>query len=344
MTKRLKILTIAGSIVMIGIIVIIFVRIGISISKSRRAPRTFSYAVGVVPLKLEAVKVKISFTGTAEGDPQVKVYPLASGKFWGNNVSEGDWVDSGSSVASINRDIVGMNYQLSPVLAPVSGVVKRLFFTDRGTTVTLDKPIAEIADPRNIKVIINAGELDLPKLKQGMSAIISSLVDPSRIIEGSVRSVTPYVDSDTLTGVIVVRAPNPATKINVGSSVNVSIILGESKMFMAPQEAILSKLDKTFVFINSNGIARQTIVTQGYIQDNFVEIRGGFKEGDLLVVQGAFKLSDGAKIQTGEKPGPETKPEKNDKMPEKGNAKNTQDKKGPFNQAPPRDVQERKTP
>lgn len=297
--KRIVII-IASAVVLILIFLMIY-HTAIKLSQSGKQSRSIVYAVGTTVLKKEQIQQVLTFSGSVEGDPQVKVYPQVSGKFWGNAVEEGSAVGKDSVLAYINRDVVGMNYQLAKVLAPVAGVVKKLYYADRGANVSLNQPVAEIANPANIKVILSTGESDLFKIKSGMPCLITASRDEAISLKGYVTSVTPFVDSDTLAGSVIVKARNPAGSLMIGASADVSIIIGKADMFMAPQEAILSKLDKTFVFLDDNGIARQTEVTQGYVQADQVEIRGGFKEGDILITQGAFKLSDGTKIRTGDR-------------------------------------------
>ena len=65
---------------------------------------------------------------------------------------------------------------------------------DRGATVTVDKPVAEISDPRNIKVIINVGQDDLKLIKAGMPAKIARYPVPQISFSGKVWSTTPFVD------------------------------------------------------------------------------------------------------------------------------------------------------
>ena len=84
----------------------------------------------------------------------------------------------------------------------------------------------------------------------------------------------------------------------VGATVNADIVTSAEPMFIVPQEAILSKLDKTFVFIIKNGKAVQTEVVTGYMEADNIQITGDFQDGDQMVVQGAFKLSDGVNVIT----------------------------------------------
>jgi multidrug efflux pump subunit AcrA (membrane-fusion protein) len=295
MNRNIKLGLILLTVLIAGLIVF---RIAAKVSQSGKKPRTFTATVGTAPLRLETVDQILNFTGTVEGDPQVKVYASVNGKFWENAVREGSWVGRDDILAYINRDIVGMNYQLASVRSPVAGMVKKLYFADRGAAVTPDRPVAEVADPRGIKVILNAGQDDLSRIRSGMAGRISPVSDPSNSVDGAVASVTPFVDSDSLSGSIIVKARNPGGRLTLGSTVNVEIIVGRQAMFMVPQEAVLARLDRTYVFVNNDGIAREVVVVQGYARDDRVQISGALREGDEIVVQGAFKLSEGSRIQT----------------------------------------------
>lgn len=281
----------------IGIFILILGNIMFSIFKKAKSFKENVYNVTTVKLTKQKVPHILSFQGILEGDPQVKIYSQVPGKFAKNNVLEGARINKDDIIAYIDRDIIGYKYELAPVKATISGIITKLYFIDKGDNVNPQTPVAEIANEDNIKVVINIGQDDLLKIKKGQYAEIFYINDPAIMMKGEVFSVPPVVDKDIMAGTVVVKALNVARTMKIGMSVNVEITLEEVENFIVPERAILLAEDYAFVFINKNGIAHQTKVTTGFKYKNFIEVTGPFADGDEVVVDGNFKIFDGAKIK-----------------------------------------------
>jgi hypothetical protein len=264
--------------------------------------------VGLMPLKKQALEKTLSFRGIVEGDPQVKVYPGVAGKFAGNAAAEGDFVAADQVLAWVGRDVVGQVFEPAPVRAPVAGMVKRLYYTDRGAPVTVDRPVAEIANPDRVKIVLTVGEADLGRVKTGMEAVIRSPYDPALALKAAVSSVTPFVDSETFSGNIIVRAGNPGRAAAVGMSATVDIVYARADAFAVPVAAVQQDMEAAFIYLDVDDTARRTVVTTGYVKNGLVEISGAFREGDIVVTDGSFKLFDGAKIAAAGSRGADRRP------------------------------------
>jgi multidrug efflux pump subunit AcrA (membrane-fusion protein) len=284
-----------GSLIIIFLIIIF--NIYQKIQKSGRGMRPTEFAVGIQVLKRESVNIAFEFNGILEGDPQVKVYSDITGKFINNAVNQGDYVNKGAIIANIDRDIIGQEFQPAIVRSPIRGMVKKLYFIDRGAAVNTALPIAEISNTERIKVVVSVGQEYLSKIKKGMPVSILPTFDRSISIQSSVSSVTPFVDSDTLTGSFDVKAPNNKN-MKIGSSVIVNVVTGKISAFMVPQGAVNMGMNDVYVFVNDNGKVRKVAVSQGYVSNERVEIKGNLKEGDQLITEGSFKLSEGSKVTT----------------------------------------------
>ncbi|MCE5300562.1 MAG: efflux RND transporter periplasmic adaptor subunit [Spirochaetia bacterium] len=277
---------------------IIVVRIGISLEKSRKKPSDVIFSVNTVKLAKQNITRVMSIQGIVEGDPQVKVYPQVPGKFARNNVSEGQMVNRDDVITYIDRDIVGASYELAPVKAPVSGMVTKLYYIDRGDSVSPQMPVAEIANQDSIKVVFNVGQDDLLKLKKGDRVVISYINDSAISMEGEVVSVPPVVDKDIMAGTVVVKAPNKGRTMKIGMSVNVDISYSQGTAFMVPEKAVLLGDQRSYVYVNKSGTAQSVDVNLDYRLNDTIEITGALAEGDEVITDGSYKLYDGAKVST----------------------------------------------
>ncbi|PKL91338.1 MAG: hypothetical protein CVV21_08990 [Candidatus Goldiibacteriota bacterium HGW-Goldbacteria-1] len=266
------------------------------IKKVTRAGEKLSetaYDVKAVQAGKTDIQEAIFIRGIAEGNPQIKVYSQVPGKFERNAVSEGSFVNKDDTILYINRDIVGMDYQLANVMAPAAGIVTKIYTTDKGAFVTPQYPVAEIANPDKIKVILSTGEEDMIKIKAGQTAEISAAYGDKITLKGSVSSVTPFIDKDTMAGTVIVKADNPKRDIKPGMSVNVKIYGQRRQGIMLPENAVLLGESRSYVYINDNGRAKMTDVKTGYIEGDNIEITEGINIGDVVVTEGNFKLNEG---------------------------------------------------
>ncbi|MBI4976955.1 MAG: efflux RND transporter periplasmic adaptor subunit [Spirochaetes bacterium] len=283
----------------IAAVLLIGFRITSKILSNTKKGAKVTYEVSVTPIKKEEIRDIISIHGVVEGDPQVKVYATVPGKFAYSAVKEGTAVNKDDAIVFLNRDIIGYDYLPAPVRSPINGIVTRIYFIDRGASVSPDRPVAEVANILNMKVVLNVGENDLLTVKPKQKAIIVSLHDNARFINGSVDAVTPFVDRDTFSGTIVIKAENTNRMLTLGMSVNVDIETGVRQTFMVPEKAVLLGQERVYVYRFENGIAKPVTVRRGYAQGMTTEIISeALNEGDLIVTEGAFKLYDGATIVT----------------------------------------------
>ncbi|MEI7541809.1 MAG: efflux RND transporter periplasmic adaptor subunit [bacterium] len=288
-----------GSLIFFGIILVIIVfQITFKILKSGTKVEESVIRVSVIQAELKEINESVVMQGVAEGDPQIKIYPVVSGKFERTKMREGTSVKKNDVILYINRDIVGMKYKLVPIKSPVSGIVTRIYYFDNGMAVSTQYPVAEVADPEHIKVVLNIGEEDMAKLKNGMEASIKTVYGKLAEIKAKVYSLTPFIDKDTMSGTVIVKGMNVDRIIKPGSSVEVTVYAGKRKGIMLPENAVLMGDGKTYVYIVSNNVAKRVDVELGYMAGAEVEIRNGLMEGTNVIVEGNFKLSDGTKVST----------------------------------------------
>jgi membrane fusion protein, multidrug efflux system len=295
---RKKILLIILLVSAIVILSIVFIRIVIKIVKANNKPSKITYNVNEIKIEKTLLKETISAQSIVEGDPQVKVYPNnVTGIFIKNSVSEGDFVIKDQDLAFIDRDIPGSDYLPAPVKSPISGIVTKLYFQDRGAIVTLQQPIAEVANISKVKITINLGEKDLLKVKKDQPVLVTSDYTDTVHINAIVNSVTPYIDSDSFSGYITIHIDNRDKTLVIGMSVNVDIEIAERMAYVVPESTVLMGENITYVFLNKNNKAKMLNVTTGFIKNGFTEINGDIQDGDEIITDGNFKLFDGASVK-----------------------------------------------
>ena len=287
-----------GALIFFGVIfAVILLQITVKLLKGGAKVEESVTHVTVFQAQAKEISETVVIQGIADGDPQVKVFPMVPGKFEKARAMEGSFVKKDDVILYINRDLVGMDFQLAPVKSPIDGIVTKIYYSDKGASVSPQYPVAEVANPDNIKVVLNTGEEDMVKVNNGMEVSIKPVYGSGSAIKAVVYSSTPFIDKDTMSGTIIVKGKNENNEIKPGMSVEVTVYTGKRNTVMLPETAVLMGDGKTYVYVNENGRAKRIDVELGYMAGDEVEIKSGIADGTVVIVEGNFKLSDGTKIE-----------------------------------------------
>jgi membrane fusion protein (multidrug efflux system) len=95
------------------------------------------------------------------------------------------------------------------------------------------------------------------------------------------------------------RLPNPDLRLRPGlfAQVSVSLAVNPSAL-MVPEQAIWPIGNDKILYIVTDGIANQRVVTIGDRKPGLVEIVDGLSAGEEIVVAGQMKLFPGAAVRT----------------------------------------------
>lgn len=185
----------------------------------------------------------------------------------------------------------------STIVSPIAGVVTdRPFFA--GETPPAGAAILTVMDSSKVVARAYLTVAQAARLHVGDTA---SLVpeNAGHEIEGKVTVISPALDPNSTTVQVWVEAANPGGRLKPGSTVGVKIVASTVKdALVVPAEAILTASDgsTSVMVIASDQVAHRTTVKTGIRQDGEVQVLSGVKAGDQVVTQGAYGLSDGAKV------------------------------------------------
>jgi multidrug efflux pump subunit AcrA (membrane-fusion protein) len=187
------------------------------------------------------------------------------------------------------------------VRSPLTGVV-----ADRpvnlGDIASTGSALFTIVDISHVVARANMPIHEAMSIRVGQDATISG---PQGELKGKVNVVSPAVDPNTTTLQVWVEAPNPGERFKPGSTVQITIDLGEIKnAVIVPVSALLSSDqggDKVMI-AGADGLAHDSKVQTGVREGDEVQILSGVNPGDQVITQGGLGLDDRAKIQA-TKPG-----------------------------------------
>lgn len=253
------------------------------------------------PTRGEAFE-EISLSGTVAAREEANAYSKAPGKLVKYDKVEGDKVRKDDVIAWVERDEIGLTYSLSPVKAPLTGVLAQRFL-DLGATVTPaaggpGTPVALVINPDQLDVKVNVIEKDLGRVQVGQEARVKVVAYPGAAFAGRVLRVSPVVDSQSRTAQVVIALESGAGRLRHGMFADVSLIVGRRpNALLLPNEALLKQNQRYYVFVANGGQARRREVVCGWPQGDRMEIVSGVQEQDRVVVEGQTRLIEGARIQ-----------------------------------------------
>jgi RND family efflux transporter MFP subunit len=185
----------------------------------------------------------------------------------------------------------------STIVSPIDGVVTdRPYFA--GETPPAGAPILTVMDLSKVVARAYLTAAQAAQLHVGDAAALVS-GNAGTEIEGKVTVVSPALDPNSTTVQVWVEAVNPGGRLKPGSTVGLKIVASTVKdALVVPVEAILTASDgaTSVMAIGPDQTAHRTSVKTGIRQEGEVQVLSGLKAGDQVVTQGAYGLTDGAKV------------------------------------------------
>jgi membrane fusion protein, multidrug efflux system len=212
-------------------------------------------------------------------------------------------------------DAAKLNLVYCHIVSPISGRVG-LQQVNVGNYVTPAEPngLVVITQMQPITVVFTLAEDEIPAIMKQLHAGKTLSVtawdrsNTAQLAKGTLQSLDSQIDPTT--GTIKLKAifPNDDESLFPQQFVNVVLLLDTLHgATLIPQSAVQRGAPGTYVYlVNANQTVSVRKVTLGPGDANNVSLTQGLKPGDVVVVDGADKLKDGAKVllrQPGGAPG-----------------------------------------
>lgn len=205
-----------------------------------------------------------------------------------------------------STDLILQNLEENTLLrAPYSGVITGKYYNDGELySPTPNTPAGKAAlvsiiqvDP--VKLMVNLSEKNLPLLKKGMKATISTDVYPGESFHGTVFRIHPTISAATRTFTAEVKVPNKQAKLAPGMFARVSLRLGETEALIVPSIAVMQQngTNQRYVMLHENGKAKKVVVQIIRRHDDQLEISSPeLQGGEQLISVGQSRLENGAAV------------------------------------------------
>ncbi|MFG1418974.1 efflux RND transporter periplasmic adaptor subunit [Xanthobacter sp. V0B-10] len=179
----------------------------------------------------------------------------------------------------------------SAIVSPISGVVVDLGVT-LGDVVDATRDALTVADPSQVLVKANLFGDDISLVKAGDPAVVAApgVLDGS--YAGRVASVNPALDMATNTALARVEIGNAggALKANMYVTVEITADLGRRGVTV-PAGAVQQTEEGPIVFVErTDGAFERRAVKLGLQRTDWVEVREGVADGEMVAAEGSFAL------------------------------------------------------
>lgn len=207
--------------------------------------------------------------------------------------------DSASSKAA--AEIAAQNRERAAVRAPRAGEINTKT-VDTGQFVQAGNVLATLVDPRRLRLRFKISESESLKAKEGekVSFRVASVGD--REFQARVYHISDVADPATRQVEVLAWVDNPGV-LKPGFFAEVVLATATHAGALVVVESAVQASEKGFVvYVVEGGRARMRPVTLGLrTGDGTVEILSGLKPGEIAIVEGSDRLSDGMGVEEASK-------------------------------------------
>lgn len=176
--------------------------------------------------------------------------------------------------------------------SPVLGVVQSVHVAP-GEKVAAGQSIATVVDTRRLVIDAQVLEHDLPLIREGGDALITSAGAPDQLMRGRIDAVLPLVDTMSRAGRAVVRVAG-TTLLRPGMYADVQLEATRLRnRRLVPTRAVIERDGRPLVFVVKDGRAQWTYIVPGRSNDTFTEVLPDSSSGDIPVRAGDAVIVDG---------------------------------------------------
>ncbi len=171
-----------------------------------------------------------------------------------------------------------------------TGFVAKLWINE-GEYTEIGKPLFQIADLSSVWVETQVYTNEINYFNERTEAFISIEAFPQKIFKAKVVFENPAMEENSKINLLRFRIENKDNMIKTGMMARVTINHHPKQTLVIPKKALLIGR-MTMVWIEAMpGMFESRTVETGIENNKFVEIISGLKEGDRVVVSGAYLLN-----------------------------------------------------
>ncbi len=203
-----------------------------------------------------------------------------------------------AAAADAALKIAQQNLERSSVRAPRAGQINTRTI-ETGQFVQVGTLVATLLDPRRLRLRFKISESESMKAQEGQVVTFRVASLGEKEFAARVYHVNKVADPATRQVEVLAWVDNPGD-LKPGFFAEVTLATGTNKNAVVVTESAIQASERGFVvYVVENGKARERPVQIGLrTGGGTVEIIGGLKAGETIVIEGSDRLSDGIDVES----------------------------------------------
>ena len=196
----------------------------------------------------------------------------------------------------LQLETLRLNREKMAVTSTIDGVVSALPVVE-GQMAAASTVVAMVVNIDKLLLDVQIGETYIMGVQKGdeMEILIPSF--GNRSVTGRVRTIPPNINPQTRAYTVTLEVDNPDRAIKGGMYGETNLVIERiEKALVVPQYAVLKLEDGLAVFVEENGFAYKKPVALGLTLGNQAQILEGIKEGDQVIVEGQYAVTEGRAV------------------------------------------------
>lgn len=202
------------------------------------------------------------------------------------------------AAAQARLAIVEDRLRKARLISPVNGVVERRHVSV-GDFAKVGQPMLTLTDTQALRAELPFPETVGPQIRVGQLLQVESPVAPGVVVEARVDHIRPQVGSMSRALVVIADVSNPGPWRPQATVEATALVEQRPDAVVVPALSVVKRPAGTVVYVLQDGetpTVRQQTVEVGARQDGWIEIRSGVEAGTPVVADGAYYLSEGARV------------------------------------------------
>jgi RND family efflux transporter MFP subunit len=212
-------------------------------------------------------------------------------------------IRSGLDGAKVALEKAKLEREKATVTAPFDGVIDE-FKLSAGERLTSGQEIGRIVDLDHLRIEAAVLEHDLPLIRVGGQAVVTTAAAPDHPVVGTIAAVLPLVDSATRAGRAVIRAGGGGV-LRPGMYADVRLEASRlPNRIIVPASAVIERDGRPLVFVVKEGRAQWVYINPGRTNGAETEVLPDsstgqipVSAGDLVLVEGHLTLTHDAPVR-----------------------------------------------
>jgi HlyD family secretion protein len=211
---------------------------------------------------------------------------------------------SGVPAAEVRLEKAKLDRERAAVLAPFDGVIDQVSVST-GERLSVGQDIATVVDLNHLRVTAQVLEHDLPFVRVGGVALITTPAQGGTPIHGRILSILPLVDTVARAGRVDVALPAGAASLRPGMYTDVRLEATRlPNRVLVPARAVIERDGRPLVFVAKGGRAQWVYIFPGRSNGLETEVLPDSSTGeiplgvgDTVLVEGHLTLTHDAPIR-----------------------------------------------